>query len=88
MKAMIAKAVAITARGSKSKTPAEPPRTSKIQSTFGFDAMHWSDAGEDMPQLGKRTKSSVALTDKRPKKMMKTYNGPAFGLCLDDDEKP
>lgn len=68
MKTKLAKAVAITSRGSKSKTPAEPPRTSKIQSMLGFDA--WSEAvNEDMPQLGKRTKSSIALTDKRPKKM-------------------
>lgn len=49
MKTKLVKAVAFTARVSKSKTPAELPRASKIQSAFGFDAMHWSDAGEDMP---------------------------------------
>ena len=53
---------------------------------LGFDA--WSDANEDMPQLGKRTKSSIALTDKRPKKMQKTNDALGFGLCFDDDEPP
>ena len=69
--------VALTSRASKSKTPADP-RTSKMKSALGFPA--WSDNGDDMPALGKRTKSSVALTDKRPKKVRKTDDEPAMGL--------